>query len=276
MFQKSGIFIISALVTVVTFAVMIYMPKTFSDEQVKERQQKERQTAFFQDLKKIKSEIDPKIAAQSLIWEEELKSGGEMYVYDSLVHLWDRAMYPQVAAYFFASKAEKLQTVADWNMAGKRFLAVSAFSGEGNREWALDNAQYAFEQALKLDPENKEARVKLAASIVESGQDPMKGIGLLREVVAEDPENVEALMELGRFAMVSGQPDKAVGHFSNVMAIDSSIAEVRFYLSDAYGALGNMDSSMKYLNLYMKKVPNDLVAQQVKDYMKTTYGLVSE
>ena len=53
----------------------------------------------------------------------------------------------------------------------------------------------------------------------------------------------------------TGQPDKAVGHFSNVMAIDSSIAEVRFYLSDAYGALGNMDSSMKYLNLYMKKVP---------------------
>lgn len=124
-----------------------------------------------------------------------------------------------------------------------------------------------------MDANNIEAKVKLAASVVEAGQDPMKGIGMLREIVAENPTNVEALMELGRFAMVSGQTDKAIGHFQEVVKIEPDIIEAKFYLADAYAAAGKGDSAKYYLDQYLLKVPNDIIAQQAREYMKLTYGL---
>lgn len=275
MLNKKVIVLISLVVAAAIFAVVMLMPKTFSNEQVKKRQRKQASEAFVRELKTIKTEVSPEVAEKSNKFEALIDGtdSESLAACDSLVLIWDKAMYPQVAAYFYAEKAEKINTVEEWNKAGKRFLAVSAFAGEGNRAWAIENAQYSFEKALELDATNLEAKVKLAASIVESGQDPMKGIGMLREVIAENPTNVDALMELGRFAMVSGQTDKAVGHFYEVVQIQPELSEAIFYLSDAYAASGQMDSAHKYLDQYLQKVPNDVIAQQAKEYMKSTYGV---
>lgn len=273
--NKTGILTIMTLVAGTAFAAAFFMPKTFTDEQVKERNRKQAAAEFLRELKSIKTEVPAQTALASDRWEEALASGGEQAVpaCDSLVLLWDRAMFPQVSAYFFGKKAGLLNDADTWTLAGKRFLSVSAFAGEGNRGWAIDNAEYAFGKALEIDPHNLSARIKLAATIVEKGKEPMKGIGMLREVVAEDPANTEAIMELGRFAMVSGQFDKAIGHFTDVTRIDSSISEARFYLADAYAASGKKDSALMQLNLYLQKVPGDIMAQQAKEYMKSTYGI---
>lgn len=273
--NKTGIILILTLVAGSAFAAAFFMPKTFSDEQVRERNRKQAAEEFLKELKSIKTEVPPQTAVASDRWEEVLSSGGSQAVpaCDSLVLLWDRAMFPQVSAYFFGKKAELLNDADTWTQAGKRFLAVSAFAGDGNRGWAVENAEYAFEKALAIDPRNRSAKIKLAATIVEKGTEPMKGIGMLREVVAEDPANTEAIMELGRFAMVSGQFDKAIGHFTEVTRIDTTISEARFYLADAYAASGKKDSALTQLNLYLQKVPADVVAQQAKEYMKSTYGI---
>lgn len=275
MLRRKVILPISFLIAGTAFAVVMVMPKTFSNDQVKKRQRKQASEEFVRELKSIKTQMPEEVSSKSTKWELMVDGSNteSLVACDSLVKLWDKAMYPQVAAYFYAKKAEKLNTTEEWTIAGKRFLAVSAFSGEGNRGWALDNAQYAFEKALELDANNIEAKVKLAASVVEAGQDPMKGIGMLREIVAENPTNVEALMELGRFAMVSGQTDKAIGHFQEVVKIEPDIIEAKFYLADAYAAAGKGDSAKYYLDQYLLKVPNDIIAQQAREYMKLTYGL---
>ena len=274
--NKAGIISILTLVAGSAFATAFFLPKTFSDEQVKERNRKQAGEEFLKELKSIKTEVAPQTVASSDRWENILSAGGSAAVpaCDSLVLLWDKAMFPQVSAYFFGKKAEIMNDASVWTEAGKRFLAVSAFSGDGNRGWAIDNAEYAFGKALEIDPRNTDARIKLAASIVEKGAEPMKGIAMLREISAEQPSNTEVMMELGRFAMISAQFEKAIGHFTQVVRTDSTISEARFYLADAYAASGKKDSARVQLNLYLQKVPaGNVMAQQAKEYMKSTYWI---
>ena len=69
----------------------------------------------------------------------------------------------------------------------------------------------SLEEASELDP---------VASAVEKvqGANPMEGILELKALAESDPPNVDAVIELGRFSIQSGQLDKAKERF--VQAID--------------------------------------------------------
>jgi len=78
-----------------------------------------------------------------------------------------------------------------------------------------------------------QAKTQEAIALV-NGQDPMRGIMMLREVLEEDPDNVEAHWHLGLFSIQSGQYDKALDRFRKVLELDS----VRY--PDAWFYIGNM------------------------------------
>ncbi len=52
-----------------------------------------------------------------------------------------------------------------------------------------------------------------------NGENPMAGITILREMVAEDSTNVDAHYYLGLFSVKSGQLDKAIDRFERVLAL---------------------------------------------------------
>ena len=62
------------------------------------------------------------------------------------------------------------------------------------------------EEMAKMDP--AKARTAEAVALV-NGQEPMRGIKMLLEIVKEEPNNVEALWNLGLFSVKSGQYEKA-------------------------------------------------------------------
>src|SRR6187399_890208 len=63
------------------------------------------------------------------------------------------------------------------------------------------------EAAAAITPDK--ARIMEAVALVQ-GQDPMRGIMMLREIVEQDPNNAEAHWQLGLFAVQSGQMEKAL------------------------------------------------------------------
>jgi cytochrome c-type biogenesis protein CcmH/NrfG len=69
-----------------------------------------------------------------------------------------------------------------------------------------------------LQPANLEAKTGLGVAYVNGGGMPMQGISLLLDVVKQDPTNHEAILNLGMFAMRSGQYDKAVLRFKTLIA----------------------------------------------------------
>ena len=73
------------------------------------------------------------------------------------------------------------------------------------------------EKAAEVSP----LRVKLDEAIaLVNGTQPMQGIMILRGLAEEHPEEAEVHWHLGLFSLQSGQVDKAVGRFRQVVELD--------------------------------------------------------
>ena len=110
----------------------------------------------------------------------------------------------------------------------------------------VDNAIAAYKNAVKLKPDNLDAKTGLGIAYVNQtslgmtdpdGGSPMQGIMLLLDVVKHDPNNRNANLNLGLFAMKSGQFEKAVARFKNMIAQKDEV-EPNFYLAESYKQLG--------------------------------------
>lgn len=215
--------------------------------------------SFEHQLEEVKQKMDATVLANIEFFEgrlEQANAGSKAIWLDSLTSVWDRQMRPGIAAEYVLRKAELTNTAEDWKMAGVRFLGISRFF-QGEDKVALnDRATECLIKANALAPNDIDIKTQLGSSYVESGKEPMKGIFLLREVVAQDSTNVDAQLNLGFFSMQSGQYDKAVNRFKTVMQLKPEMLEVRLYLSEALQALGDKQGALKELN-YVKKNTSD-------------------
>ena len=83
-------------------------------------------------------------------------------------------------------------------------------------------------------------RVKLDEAIaLVNGTQPMQGIMILRQLAEEHPEEAEVHWHLGLFSLQSGQVDKAVGRFRQVVELDT---EAKF--PEAWSMLGQSYAMM--------------------------------
>ena len=54
------------------------------------------------------------------------------------------------------------------------------------------------------------------------GTNPMEGIFMLRDIVAKNPKNKQALYYLGDLSLQTGQYENAIKRFNQVLSVDSS------------------------------------------------------
>jgi predicted Zn-dependent protease len=113
------------------------------------------------------------------------------------------------------------------------------------------------EEKLQVKEEASALDVKVdeAVAIIQSGEGaPMVAIGMLLDVLREDPNHEKALMWLGNFSMMSGQWDKAIDRFHQLSQL---FPENEMYaLNKAQALLQTGDTtravevSDEYLNTY--------------------------
>lgn len=97
-------------------------------------------------------------------------------------------------------------------------------------------------------------KVEDAIQIIQNGQGPpMKAIGMLLDVVEQDPEHFRATLALGEFSMQSGQYDKAINRFKKLLEIDAEYADAHLRLGESYAALQQNEEAIEELNIYIKK-----------------------
>ena len=112
------------------------------------------------------------------------------------------------------------------------------------------------EAAATADP--LKIRTAEAVAMV-NGADPMRGIMMLREVLEDDPDNVEAHWHLGLFSVQSGQYDKALERFKKVeLLAGEKIPDVYFYLGRTYATLDSIPKAIESLRKY-KTLAEDTV-----------------
>lgn len=207
---------------------------------------------FDHQLEAVKKETDVKALASVEFFESRLKlaKGNEKVMWlDSLTSVWDRNMRPGIAAEYSGKKAELTGSGKDWLEAGERFLGLSRFFEDQDKQALAVRALTFLEKAHEIDSTSLKVRTQLGIAYVDGSAEPMKGIMLLRGVVAEDSTNVDAQLSLGFFSMQSGQFDKAEKRFRTVLNLKPDLTTVRLYLSDALSGEGKNKEALTELNI---------------------------
>lgn len=186
-----------------------------------------------------------------------------------VVQFWDKQKRPDIAAFFVEQIAERKKTSLAYNKAGDRYYYSIRFTKDNSEIPALYQAAIrCYEIAIAKDPNNIDAKIQLAACFVEDGKDPMKGIGLLREVEKTDSNNVKLQLTFAFFSVKSQQWDKAIKRFKNVLRIDPLYIEAYLHLADAYEQQGQKEKTIEMLEKYATVTDDAMAKQEVLKYIE--------
>jgi len=199
-----------------------------------------------------KNTINSNLAAEITILENAYKTASEEDKLNSakvLAEKWDDVEQAIPSALYLEIIANKDRSLNNWLAAGGKLM--KAFDNTQDSLLSpvlLQKANTAYTNAVALDSTNLEAKTGLGITIVNGMGAPMSGIAMLLDVVKKEPKNLKANMSLGTFAIKSGQFDKAITRFNDIIAIKPS-PDAYFYLATAYENLGdNKEAVNAYLN----------------------------
>jgi len=174
--------------------------------------------------------------------ETEIKSASDaekLPLYKKLATQWLDVNKSMPAAYVYEEIAKEESNLENWLKAGDLFTDSYQHLTTDTvmTPVLLEHAKNAYDEALKFDEKNIDARTGLGTALV-NGPAPMAGITMLLDVVKENPDHLKANYNLGLFSMRSKQFDKAVDRFKTVIKQTPNNAEVWFYLATSYENIG--------------------------------------
>jgi len=204
--------------------------------------------------------------------EDQLKNAGtdadKLALEQKLAKQWDVINQPGPAAFYYQAIARSENTAESWIVAGNHFNDAYKQAQDTTAQPVFDvNAVEAFQVATKLKPESLDAKTGLGIAYVNGGGPPMQGIGLLLDVVRQDPTNYNAELNLGMFAMKSGQFEKAVDRFKTIIAQKPGI-EPYFYLAESYKQLGMKQEAIAAYEKCKTMMPDPTFDQKINEYIK--------
>lgn len=187
---------------------------------------------------------------------------------DSLAALYQKAGNPDSSAYFSGEAARIEPTTRRLMVAGEAYYeAYSLALNPGKQQRLARESRAFFEQILKDQPENQEAKAKMAMTFL-SESNPMQGIMLLREVLAKDPENPLALYNLGMLSVQSNQYKLAIERLEKLVGIQPENTQAYLLLGYAYLQDGNKTKARNAFEK-VKLLDNDPAVQSTVDsYLK--------
>jgi len=196
-------------------------------------------------------------------------AGEKLKLQKELAKKWDDDNQPGPGAFYYQAIAQTENSYQDWINAGDRFNDAYKSTQDSTAQPTLVlNAVDAFKNALKLNANGLDAKTGLGVAYVNGGApSPMEGIGLLLEVVKQDPKNRKANLNLGLFAMKSGQYEKAIARFKTMLA-DKEEMEPYFYLAESYKQLGMKNEAIGAYQKCKTLLPDPAFTERIDEYIK--------
>jgi tetratricopeptide (TPR) repeat protein len=182
---------------------------------------------------------------------ERLKLAEEIAVQYAAVSKYDSAgyYYEQVAT---ARPGEKM-----YQKAADQYFEAFSFAATEERTKALGaKARGLYDKVLQNNPANLDAKTNLAMTYIATGEQPMQGVQLLREVINTDPNNEKALFNLGILSIQSGQYDKGVERFRHLVEVNPKHVQGNFYLAVCLAETGKKEEARQVFT-NAKKLDND-------------------
>ena len=156
------------------------------------------------------------------------------------------------AAYYMAEAAKLENSEKKLTFAAQLFLNnLRGQDNPALKGWMAKQAKELFERALQLNPENDSTKIGLGASYIFGGgasspQEVMQGIQKILEVAQRDSTNMYAQFMLGLGGIESGQFDKAITRLTKVVAHQPDNLEAILNLAEAYEQRGSKAEAVKW------------------------------
>ena len=122
-----------------------------------------------------------------------------------------------IAGYYSKKQAEQLGNSDQWNLTGDLYVrAYREVKDSVASVYFVGEAIHAYEESLNKQA-NDETKMKLAKLHTEITGDVMKAVPLLQQIVADNPNHIQANYELGLLSIQSGQDEKALERMNTLI-----------------------------------------------------------
>lgn len=223
-------------------------------------------------LQSAKADLSPSQSKRITELENAVVRGDvkeqRMHQYHQLAKFWKDSVRRFEPYAYYTAEAAKLEN-SEKNLTFAARLLTDRLLATGEpalQTWLASNAKVLYESALKLNPKNDSNRIGLGACYIfgNISQNPMEGIGPIREIVAKNPNNLYAQTILGLGGKKSGQYDKAIERFLLVEQKDPQNLEILFHLAECYDLKGDKTNAI----LYYEKVKQQVAIPQAKEELE--------
>lgn len=189
-------------------------------------------------------------------------------IYEQMAQIWQQNGGAGPAAFYTEKIAVGQKSDTLWEQTGKKYLIASRMSRDTLLSpWYASKAVHSFEQSIELAEDKSSAKVGLAKTFIEANNEIMRGVFLLREVIAEDSLHTEANLLLGKLSITSKQFEKALVRFNTVLNNDPRNTEAMYYLGEANLGLGNKDAAIAYFEKCKSLVKNPAFREELSLYI---------
>lgn len=187
---------------------------------------------------------------------------------DSLANLYTQAGQFDSAAWFAEKAASFLKNTESLIKAGNSFYDAYTFALDPKKQNEMaEKTRYFLGKVLEAEPGNLEAKTKIAMTYL-SSQNPMQGIMMLREVLAEDPTNEQAMFNMGMLSIQSGQFDRAIERLTEFVSLYPNHIQGQLLLGVAYMNLDDDEKAKEQFERVKKMDTDPAVQAAVESYLK--------
>lgn len=214
------------------------------------------------------ADVNGKIADKATYEKIEKLAQGQQY--RELLQEYQKIDKPLAVAYYAVKLAEKENQIQAYVEAGDYNAMLQQTAPDAKAKAFLNqNAINCYRKAVDLDTANADYKVRLAGAFMEGGSSPMQGVTILLDIVKHDSTNINALMMLGRFGIISGQYDKAIARLEKILYLQPQNSEALLLMAEAYNNQGNKNKAVELLERCKKTVSDPEAKKEIDKYIES-------
>lgn len=139
----------------------------------------------------------------------------------------------------------------------------------------IKKAQAAFDKAVALDPENRQAHLQVADEIVKLG-DVQSAVKHYLNIIKQDGRELTARVKLGQLLLQAGKVPEAGQMAEEALALDAENSEAILLMGRILSAQGNTDAAFVKAEKVLKNTPGNVPATLLLASLNAKTGKVSE